>query len=86
MRFKRLLLGASTALIVFSCIGCSTTSNASNENKKDMFTTIYADQKESVLRDNQTGVEYIVVQTSVDGVAITQRLNKDGKPVVSIHK
>jgi hypothetical protein len=85
MRFKRLLLGASTALIVLSCIGCSTTSNASNENN-NMFTTIYADQKESVLRDNQTGVEYIVVQTSVDGVAITPRLNKDGKPIVSIHK
>lgn len=35
-----------------------------------------------ILRDNETGVEYIYVNDDNTGVAIYPRLDKDGKPVV----
>lgn len=36
----------------------------------------------TILRDNETGVEYIYVNEDNAGVAIYPRLDKDGKPVV----
>lgn len=36
----------------------------------------------TILRDNETGVEYIYVNEDNTGVAICPRLDKDGKPVV----
>lgn len=35
-----------------------------------------------ILRDNETGVEYIYIDEDGTGVAIYPRLDKDGKPVV----
>lgn len=36
-----------------------------------------------ILRDNETGVEYIYINDRGTGIAIYPRLDKDGKPFIS---
>ena len=79
--FKKIAIG-SLLIGVGMCLGCITNKNVDatgNELESEFISAGYGITS-FILTDNETNIQYIVVKNNDDGgVAITPRLDKNGK-------
>lgn len=93
MKIKKIVSAALMLSLSMSILACipENNSNAYDENKENPIEVVYKSghgHPARILRDKETGVEYIYIYNytlgdSSTSCAICPRLDKNGKPVVS---
>lgn len=81
---EKLIIAISLTIMLLIAGGCSVTANDNSDNNDESFTSVYSNEMEnslsygviSVIRDNETGKEYIIYDSG-RGAGITPRLGKE---------